>query len=294
MDVKDITVIVRSVGERTEEKCIERLKNFFRTDDIHVVKNVTPFTAAIRKCYEIGLSEGKKWCLIVDADVFFYDDKLRHFIENCNRIGDKVDRGFCFQAYLYDNFFEECRLAGVHLYKTKWLDCAFPFIDNNKGRPESWVIRNMSWEGYPFYVIDTSIGIHDYFQAYKDIIAKGMLHAQKQTDIDRLVVKWEKKKQENKDFEWILKGVKLVKSISTSGIKVDADYYHKLIEDERILCPEQGVVEDRNLEEILKLTYGIEHCHEIFVSKETLTAGTILGRKLRLVRNIFVKKRDMK
>lgn len=266
IDFQDYTVIVRSVGERTEEKCIERLRHFFQTDDIKVVKNVTPFTAAIRKSFEMAIKDGKKWCWVVDADMLFYNDKLRIFFDNCNRIRDMDENAFCFQAYFYDNFFEECR-QGMHLYSTKWLKMAMPFIDNDKGRPESQVIRNMGWRGYPCYVVETCIGIHDFFQFYRDIVAKGMLHAQKHSNIEKLIEKWEKEERSNKDYVWILKGARLIQNYKTDGVKVDASYYRKIIAETGIVFPEQDVLENEEIEDKLKKTCEIECYHQLIVPK---------------------------
>ena len=264
----DYTIIVRSVGERTERKCIERLCSFFETDDIKIVKNVTPFTEAIKESFNLGINDNKKWSLIVDADVLLYNEKLEIFLNNCERRYKKNNKVFCFQAYLYDNFFEECRLAGVHLFQTKFLKIALPFADNNKGRPESWVIRNMSWEGYPCYVIETCIGIHDFFQAYSDIVAKGMLHAQKHSNIDLLEQKWEEGQERNSDFKWILKGTQLIRDVQTEEIKVDSNWYRRIIMESNIDCPEQEEVLDSQIKELLKRTCGIEQYHELIVAKE--------------------------
>lgn len=284
------TVIVRSVGERTEGKCIDRLKLFFATEDIKVVKNITPFTKAIRRTFEIALYEGKEWCLVVDADVLFYPEKLHLFLQNCNRIRNTNDNAFCFQAYLYDNFWEECRLAGIHLFRTKWIELAFPYIDNKKGRPESWILRNMSWQGYPCYVIEMSIGIHDFFQSYSDIVAKGMLHAQKHSSIEALVARWETNKHKNKDYEWILKGVELIDNIVTNDIKVDADYYRKIIAEQGIEFPRQHPLEDAEIEKMLKETYGIEYYHQLIVPQiKPLNKRQALTAYLKNMKNKLIK-----
>lgn len=261
----EYTVVVRSVGERTEKKCIERLKHFFKTDDIKIVRNVTPFTKAIQKTFDLAIETGREWCLVVDADVLFYEEKLYSFLWNCNQIKDFNDKIFCFQAYLYDNFWEKCRLAGVHLFRTKWMQLAFPYIENEKGRPESWVVRNMSWQGYPCYIVDMSIGIHDFFQSYRDIVAKGMLHAQKHSNIDSLIHKWKVEQQYNKDYEWILKGIELIRHAETDVVIVDADYYKQQIAEAQITFPLQDTLKDREIEQILQKTCKIEFYHEMVI-----------------------------
>jgi hypothetical protein len=71
--------------------------------------------------------------------------------------------------------------AGNHLYRTSLLNKArkvVPF-DGRSLRPETYVIKEMAKEGYPWIQTEDVIGLHDYEQYYRDIVRKMFVRARK-------------------------------------------------------------------------------------------------------------------
>lgn len=277
----DITVIVRTVGERTEDKCVEYLRRQFGNENVSIVKNITPFTEAIQKSFEIGMKKNKKWTFIIDADVFLMDSKIDIFLYTANEIEKNNDRVFSIQPFVYDNFMLKSRLAGVHLYNTKYIEQACKYIGNNMLRPESFVIKSMNAEGYTAYKVYETIGVHDFFQRYEDIVAKGILHSKKHANINELKEMWEKKEEES-DFYWINQGCSIAEGISIKDMKVDAEYIHGIIREKKLIFPDQKELANEEIDRVLK-----RYEHEVIY--EIMQQGQVQQKKQNIIKRIIKK-----
>ncbi|UKI41834.1 MAG: hypothetical protein L6V95_02035 [Candidatus Melainabacteria bacterium] len=91
--MKNITIVVRSVNERTSEKCVEYLNSIFGKENVFLVKNEIPFSTAVKKTFEIGIRRNKKWTLAIDADVFLFKDKIKDFIFEAEKFVSKQKKG---------------------------------------------------------------------------------------------------------------------------------------------------------------------------------------------------------
>lgn len=231
MKIDCITVVIRTVGERTTEAAVQIAQNIFEQENVNVVKNVTPFSEAIRKAYTIGVNARKKWTLILDADVLLNEESIIKFVEDANQYSKLHSRIFCFTCMLDDKFLMKKRVVGGHLYRTKYLRIASRFISSGENdlRPETYIKRRMNAIGYGTLFGDNSVGLHDYFQSYKDIFRKGILHSKKHKDVDQLYIKWKAQSDQDKDFYWICKGVDAGEHIAGS-VKVDAQYFEKYMQ----------------------------------------------------------------
>ncbi len=235
--IKDATVIVRSVEERTERECISRLERFFGCGNVLTVRNAIPFIEAIRQSFSLGIKEKKRWTLIVDADVIVYDKRLFSFLTIADELIEKDEKLFCIQPYVYDMFFKAARHAGIHLYNSEYLCEGLKFVDNIKLRPETYVKRMMAEEGHLTYSVGVILGIHDFFQYYEDIIAKGILHSHKHTNISNLERLWKESEGKVVDFKYIIMGADIGRKIKKEDIRVDREYMRLLYQTDDI--PEQ-------------------------------------------------------
>lgn len=225
------TVIVRSVGERTEQKCIEYLENIFGRENVFLVKNKVPFSKAVEETFQIGLKQNKKWTLAIDADVFLFKDKITQFFDDAERFSLRESKLYCLEGKLFDKFSQTYREVGFHLYKTKALKKAMKFVEDgtNDIRPETYVKQKMAEIGYGFYVNDCQIGIHDFFQYPKNIVKKAILHCKKHGDVEKWIQKWKELSQYDSDFQWALKGKEIYDSLQEKTILVDKNYMDSLI-----------------------------------------------------------------
>lgn len=222
--MNDVTVIIRTTGERTTHICKQICESLFGADNVFLVSNCSPFSLAVKKTFEIGLARGKKWTLAVDADVLVSNSVIR-YIEEANRILDKVDnKAFAFDALLYDSLFLRERVGGGHLYQTKHLKQALWFINKSEQllRPESYVKEKMQEFGHSFYIIRMNIGIHDFEQYYIDVFRKGIMHAQK-NKIDTIYDKWKELAKNDKQYYWLCEGIDLGLELKAKDQQVIAD-----------------------------------------------------------------------
>lgn len=198
--MNNTTIIIRSVNERTSKLCQTLIEKEYDKKDIFVI-NEKPFSNAIRKSFEIGLQQNKKWTLCIDADVLVYPKTIDKLIE----FGETTDENvFEIQGLIQDKFFLIKRPAGNHLYRTKLIPEAINLIpDSDKSlRPESDTLKQMVEKGYTWQQTDIIIGLHDYEQYYKDIFRKSMLQAHKhKTFMNKIMEKWETLKIEDADYQ---------------------------------------------------------------------------------------------
>jgi hypothetical protein len=110
-----VTIIIRSVGERTEKLCRELIlaKGVF-AENVVVVREA-PFSAVMRKSFETGIQLGLPWTFCVDADLLLRPGA----VEKMLHLGDAQPENVCeIQGYILDKFYGRPRQGGVHLYRT--------------------------------------------------------------------------------------------------------------------------------------------------------------------------------
>ena len=284
----NITVIVRSVGERTEVKCIEHLEKIFGKDNIFLVKNVMPFSNAVKKTFEIGLKQRKKWTLAIDADVFLFEDKINEFLNEATKFVSKTKDVYCLEGKLFDKFSQTYREVGFHLYQTKYLKYAKKYVMAGylKSRPETHVKLQMAKEGYGFYSNQMRIGIHDFFQSPKSIVKKAILHCKKHVDIDFWLKLWAEHKEQDNDFYWALKGKEIFDSLGETKIIVDSNYMDKLITDYNLEIPNEEELSENEIIAVLKKYNDTE--------KQDETFKLVFDTKKRSLLNVFFSKEKSK
>lgn len=198
-DSDQVTMIVRSADERTTDLCYKLIReqgceNIFFTRE-------TPFSAALKKSYEIGISEDRPWTFCVDADVLLRPHSIQLLLTFANQQQQHV---FEVQGWIYDKFYDGPREAGNHLYRTSLLSKALKFIPEEGVdiRPEKYVLEQMQNQGYPKVKFNHVLGLHDFEQNYIDIYRKSFIHAHKHLYFaERMVSIWKEKMKKDKDFE---------------------------------------------------------------------------------------------
>lgn len=253
MKAEDCIILVRSVGERTTNKCVEYVKRAFQTDDVQIISNLTPFQKMLDKCYEIGTekSKTKKWTICVDADVFISPTKLEIFLSNVEAL-DLVGNFFCASPCFYDYFLGYSRPCGLHVYKTKLLEKARRFIISDTLRPETTVKRMMTDEGFKSYIVNITIGIHDFFDSYESIMVKGLLHMKKHSIGDELIAKWKVKAEEDENFKWMIRAAEVAENISEKKTKVDANWAKSIIKEHYPSFPQQKELTNLDIDRAMK------------------------------------------
>lgn len=203
-----LTVVIRSVGERTTAACRALLCQAVPDENI-VEINAVPFVDAVHQSFQVGIARKRRWTLVVDADVLVRADFAREIVECAEAQSDDV---FVVQGLVLDKMFGLLRPAGNHLYRTAMLVDALACIPAGDGglRPESSTIDAMAARGCLFVQTPVVAGLHDFLQHPLDIVRKCFVQAHKHTRfVEKVWPFWEALARSDADFTWAMLGAKL-------------------------------------------------------------------------------------
>ena len=234
----DVTVVIRGTRERTEQVYAHWARQQAGDAPVHVIHE-TPFSAAVRKTYELGIQEGRKWTLALDADILMFSGAMEALIAYAEA---QPETGFEFQGRILDKFFMLPRDGGPHLYRTSLLPEALSLIpkEGSTLRPESHVFGEMKARGNTIHHNQEVFGIHDFEQYYEDIYRKAFLYAHKHTKRkEYFPAIWQELAAEDQDYEVALWGLAAGQE-HEGRVYVD---YHFLIEEARAALAAKGLVE---------------------------------------------------
>ena len=218
ISAQDLTVVVRSVGERTQNVCWKLIAEQVPEENI-VIINEQPFTAAIAKTFEVGLEKKKPWTLCIDADVMLREGAIVELLAMTQHLDDKV---FEIQGNVLCKFYGGSRQAGNHLYRTSLLAKALQCIpSNNVLRPETATILQMNSLGFPWIRKEMIVGLHDYEQYYIDIYRKAFIFAHKHRYISIIEPMWHRLAHSDMDYQVALWGLKAGKNFE-GEVKIDS------------------------------------------------------------------------
>lgn len=200
---KDLTVIIRSVGERSENACGHLLRKQIPSENIHTI-HLKPFSAALKKSFEIGIAQKRSWTMVIDADVLILPNFIKKLYKRAVKAPVSV---FAVQSEMFDKFFGGTRVGGVKLYRTTYLPRAIELVPGQDVRPEAFVIKNMHKSGFYVEITDIVCGLHDFEQYYSDIFRKGYVHGVKHAEFASILLPfWERQASTDKDFDVLLAG----------------------------------------------------------------------------------------
>jgi hypothetical protein len=199
MDI-NATIIIRSVGERTEQACKKLiLEQGVKEEDVFVVREV-PFSASMKRSFKIGIEQEKEWAFCIDADLLLRPRSIQKMIQFAESQKENVCE---VQAFVLDKFFAGPRQAGNHLYRTSLLPEVLKRIpeEGTDIRPESYTLAKMKKDGYPFVKFPEIIGTHDDEQYNFDIYRKAFVQAVKHLDrAELLVTHWKNNLNHDPDY----------------------------------------------------------------------------------------------
>lgn len=216
-----VTVVVRSVGERTTRACLTRLNQIFGNRNIFHISE-RPFSKAVKETFRIGIAQNRKWTLVIDADVLVRTDFPREIVAYANRLPPEV---FLVQGLVLDKLLNVFCPAGNHLYRTKFLRHALHMIpeEGTTLRPEYTTVQYMIKAGTSFVQTNYIAGLHDYEQEYVDIAQKTFLHAHKHKEaLESIWPYWQHHAQRDLDFQ-----------AATIGVETGRKYSGTVLVDKR-------------------------------------------------------------
>ena len=194
-----------------------------RADAVEIV-NETPFEAALRRTYEIGLQRGAKWTMTLDADVLLREGAIAELVAEAERL----PRHFVqIEGLVHDKLTGLFRKAGHRIYRTRLLTRALEAIPSpgSQVRPESATLQRMQEWGFPSREVGLVVGIHDYEQYYRDVYRKAFVHANKhQVLLADIVSRFKSLPCTDDDFRIALRGL-CDGLMSTSAVRIDTRAY---------------------------------------------------------------------
>ena len=227
--MKDVTVIIRGVGERTQETCHQLVAQQVPEEHIHVIQ-VQPFSAAVRRGLELGYEAGRKWTLCLDADVLPSPTAIEELLSIGNATPENT---FEVQGLVLDKLFSIPRPAGNHLYRTALIPKAYSGIpeEGTSLRPETDMRNFMLKKGYPWLQDKAMVGLHDYEQSYADIFRKCYLQARKHGAVgDQLLALWRDFAETDKDYQACIWGFQAGK-LHVGEMRIDKSFLEKDAEE---------------------------------------------------------------
>ena len=205
-DLREVTIIIRSAGERTEQLCKELiLSQGVPESQLFVVQEV-PFSASMKRSFKIGMEEGRKWTFCVDADLLLRPGAISDMVRHAEKQKSHVCE---IQGYVMDKFFGGPRQAGNHLYRTELLGEVIRRIpeEGTSIRPERYTLGKMEEDGYPWRVVPCVTGIHDEEQYNRDIYRKAFVQGVKHLERAGLFIGlWRERADTDPDYKVALKG----------------------------------------------------------------------------------------
>lgn len=181
--MSDITVIIRSSGERTAQVCRSLLEEQVPPEQIHLVKEA-PFFQALTKTLEIAVACNRPWTLVVDADLLIREGAISQMLAFAET---QADHTLFVSGWCMDKLLCCCRPAGLHLYRTRLLDAPlFDLLESVRTslRPEHDLItlagKNL---GRSTQIMPPDpLCLHDFEQLFADVYRKAFVHTRKHPD----------------------------------------------------------------------------------------------------------------
>lgn len=197
----DVTVIVRSVAERTTDPCRHLLESQVPPENVVLVEDLA-YENYVTGTYEVGMEHDRPWTLVVDADVLPRKSMVETFREIADGAAPEL---FASEAQVVDKFTGGPRGGGGTLYRTRLLETAFDLVprSDDVARPETAAIRRMQERGYDaYYEGERVIGVHDFEQSYADIYRKANRYSRKDKHaVPVLCPYWRRRATDDADFE---------------------------------------------------------------------------------------------
>jgi len=224
--INNVTVIIRSVGERTEALCKKLILEQGVPEENLVIVKEAPFSAAMKKSFQIGIERELPWTLCIDADVLLSPNSIQQLIN----FGKTQENNVCeIQGMVLDKFFGGPRPAGNHLYRTLLLKKVLKNIPTEglNVRPEYYTLNKMKKNGFPWYNVSLLVGLHDFEQYNQDIFRKSFVQAHKHVNyLDLFVTFWRDMAKSDLDYQVALWGLASgLKHFDKVYIDINQEYY---------------------------------------------------------------------
>jgi len=206
--IDQVTIIIRSVGERTEKLCKKLILDQGVPEKNLFIIREKPFSRAMRVGYQKGIDNGLKWTYCIDADILLKKGAVLEMFEIAEKQPEEV---FTISGRMVDKFFNTARRVGNHLFRTSSLSSMISHIvpyEKEGIRPETDAKNKLIEKGGVEHKVKCIIGLHDFEQHYEDIARKTFVHANKHVEyLGEFVPYWKDNADNDEDFKVALIGL---------------------------------------------------------------------------------------
>jgi hypothetical protein len=205
--VRDVSVIIRSAGERTTGLCYELVSAQVPRENVTVI-NEYPFRRAAERSYQLGIEIAKPWTLCLDADILLRKNAVQTLRNSALTTDGNV---LYVQGSIFDKLFGRPRKAGPYFHRTSLLPKLLEYMpaEGESLRPDTDAAMRLAALGYRRLQQSLIIALHEFEQYYRDIYRKAFVHAHKHADqISRLEPFWERMAGVDPDYQVALWGLR--------------------------------------------------------------------------------------
>lgn len=286
MPIEDLSVVIRTTQERTLGLCRRLIAEQLGYDGISVVEEA-PASQMVRRTHETGMESGLPWLLAVDADVLIAEGAIDKLYEMAMQTPDHV---FLILGYAQDKFAGGPRTVGLQLFRTAFCRLALDNIpDESVMRPDSHIRLALKNAGHPHVQTHVVVGLHDYYQYYRDLYRKGFKYAKKWRRMIPLFESfWTRMADQDPDYRVALWGLR-AGQIYDGSVAVDVSKYpqeldtmlrHEGLEEKRKL-PADAISGEEVAASIAKHSPPPEYYDFMEIESTTTRWGRFLGRLKR-------------
>jgi hypothetical protein len=246
MDMKNkkrACVIIRSIGERSESVVVHAIKkNGFSDGDITIVRNVSPFSEALRVGYEKALTCGREYTFFIDADMIVLPGALEMMLSLMDRFPKRV---FFMNPLAYEYTTGTITPNGPHLYRTEFLRDALSCIPSpeESKRPETFVTKCMYKKGYENIHVEYPCALHEFEQDGREYCSRIIQKYLKSSPVRRrrmCAYIRKRKKEGNDDFRIMDEALSLVKHDRVENLSIRKGEFENICD--RIFCePKESI-----------------------------------------------------
>lgn len=175
--LSEVGVVIRSCGERTEKICIDIMASQVGIDSVRIVRNVNPFYNALIESYKQAIVLGKKYTIVIDADVIPRHNAVSLFLSQF--LSTDNQGVFCVMPLMLDHYFVSERVGGLHFYITACIEEILQVANVDElakqKRPETYLKNHMTSMGYKILYVNKILGLHEFFCTKYELINKNTL-----------------------------------------------------------------------------------------------------------------------
>lgn len=188
-------VFIRSVGERTEQLCLESCRQCIPHENVRIIKNKFPAYNAFIEMFKQAKELDYEWYLGVDADIVLVPNWYEIALQKKKEM--EKSEWFAFTVSVMDKFLGKID-RGNHFYNGKHTEKSLEILKTKTKhmlKPESKIRHYVKHNNTRFN--DLVIGYHGYEQFFCDIFYRFWMQAKRDRKLEKKYLFLKKGSEDN-------------------------------------------------------------------------------------------------